>query len=174
MSLVAFSFLPSYPSACDLLFFLFLSNRPMDGRLGSTKVTQIVEERQRFYPIVTGDEFVVHHDVEEQQQNNNNSYDSVTTSEERPTTSSSSSSLSSRSTITNTVEYQVTALTERIAFLTQHLQHQPTDFSTRRGLVALVNKRRRILTILDRNDSERHQSVIKSLGIRHHRPASTQ
>ena len=143
----------------------------MDGRIGSTKVTQLVEERQRFYPIVTGDEFVVHHDVEEQQQNNNNSYDSVTTSEERPTTSSSSSS---KSTITTTVEYQVTALTERIAFLTQHLQHQPTDFSTRRGLVALVNKRRRILTILDRNDAARYQSVIKSLGIRHnHRPASS-
>merc|ERR1719162_867038 len=142
-------------------------------RSSTAQVTQIVEERQRFYPIVPGDEFVVHHDVVENHPNNNNNnrYDSVTTSEELHTMSSSSSS--SSSTITTTVEYQVTALTERIAFLTQHLQHQPTDFSTRRGLVALVNKRRRILTVLDQHDAARYQSVIKSLGIRHHRPAST-
>merc|ERR1719506_3186617 len=86
-------------------------------RSSTAQVTQLVEERQRFYPIVTGEDFVVHHDVVENHPNNNNNrYDSVTTSEELHTMSPSSSlsSSSSRSTITNTVEYQVTALTERI------------------------------------------------------------
>merc|ERR1719506_694289 len=51
-------------------------------RSSTAQVTQLVEERQRFYPIVTGEDFVVHHDVVENHPNNNNNrYDSVTSEE---------------------------------------------------------------------------------------------
>merc|ERR1711957_1097663 len=45
-------------------------------------------------------------------------------------------------------EFQVAGMTERISYLTKHLQKHPKDFSTRRGLVAMVNKRRRLLNYL--------------------------
>lgn len=71
---------------------------------------------------------------------------------------------------TGSPEYQVAGMTERIAFLTQHLKEHPKDFSTRRGLVALVNKRRRLLNYLVREDIERYKSLVASLGIRHKAP----
>lgn len=67
-------------------------------------------------------------------------------------------------------EYQVAGMTERIAYLTKHLQQHPKDFSTRRGLVALVNKRRRLLNYLARENVDRYVSLISSLGIRHRAP----
>lgn len=61
-------------------------------------------------------------------------------------------------------------MTERIAYLTKHLQQHPKDFSTRRGLVALVNKRRRLLNYLYREDETRYVEMVNSLGIRHKAP----
>jgi small subunit ribosomal protein S15 len=68
---------------------------------------------------------------------------------------------------TGSPEYQVAGMTERIRYLTGHLQAHPTDYSTRRGLVALVNKRRRLLNYLSREDAGRYRSLVASLGIRH-------
>jgi len=71
---------------------------------------------------------------------------------------------------TGSPEYQVAGMTERIAYLTKHLQLHPKDFSTRRGLVAMVNKRRRLLNYLAREDETRYVSIVQSLGIRHRAP----
>jgi small subunit ribosomal protein S15 len=68
---------------------------------------------------------------------------------------------------TGSPEYQVAGMTERIAYLTKHMQQHPKDFSTRRGLVALVNKRRRLLNYLVKEDVERYKEIVASLGIRH-------
>ena len=61
---------------------------------------------------------------------------------------------------------QVAILTERIKNLTDHLKNHAKDFSTRRGLLTLVGKRRRILDYLKKNSSENYKQVIESLGIR--------
>lgn len=71
---------------------------------------------------------------------------------------------------TGSPEYQVAGMTERIAYLTGHLQKHPKDFSTRRGLVALVNKRRRLLNYLFRENEEKYVEIVKALGIRHRAP----
>lgn len=71
---------------------------------------------------------------------------------------------------TGSPEYQIAGMTERISYLTQHLQEHPKDFSTRRGLVALVNKRRRLLNYLVREDENRYVEIVNSLGIRHKAP----
>jgi small subunit ribosomal protein S15 len=71
---------------------------------------------------------------------------------------------------TGSPEYQVAGMTERIAYLTKHLQLHPKDYSTRRGLVALVNKRRRLLNYLARESADRYKDLIASLGIRHKAP----
>ncbi|KAL3943437.1 MAG: hypothetical protein SGBAC_002485 [Bacillariaceae sp.] len=71
---------------------------------------------------------------------------------------------------TGSPEYQVAGMTERISYLTKHLQQHPKDFSTRRGLVALVNKRRRLLNYLSREDEVRYVEIVNSLGIRHKAP----
>jgi len=71
---------------------------------------------------------------------------------------------------TGSPEYQVAGMTERIAYLTKHLQQHPKDYSTRRGLVALVNKRRRLLNYLARKDVNRYKALVASLGVRHKAP----
>uniref|UniRef100_A0A7S4N0D3 30S ribosomal protein S15 n=1 Tax=Odontella aurita TaxID=265563 RepID=A0A7S4N0D3_9STRA len=71
-------------------------------------------------------------------------------------------------------EFQVAGMTERITYLTKHLKLHPKDFSTRRGLVALVNKRRRLMNYLFREDIDRYQALVKSLGIRHKAPGRVQ
>jgi small subunit ribosomal protein S15 len=63
-------------------------------------------------------------------------------------------------------EVQVAIFTERIARLTEHLKTNPKDHSSRRGLLKLVGKRRRLLTYLINTDIERYRAVIKELGIR--------
>jgi len=67
-------------------------------------------------------------------------------------------------------EFQVAGMTERINYLTKHLQQHPKDFSTRRGLVAMVNKRRRLLNYLSRENEDRYSSIVQALGIRHKAP----
>jgi len=71
---------------------------------------------------------------------------------------------------TGSPEYQVAGMTERIAYLSGHLKIHPKDFSTRRGLVAMVNKRRRLLNYLFVEDVKRYLELVSSLGIRHKPP----
>ena len=61
---------------------------------------------------------------------------------------------------------QVALLTERIKGLTEHMKSHQKDFHTRRGLLMLVGKRRRLLGYIKAQDIEEYRSLIKSLGIR--------
>ncbi len=63
-------------------------------------------------------------------------------------------------------EVQVAIFTERISRLTEHLKDNPKDHSSRRGLLKLVGKRRRLLNYLSDTDISRYRAVIKELGIR--------
>lgn len=62
---------------------------------------------------------------------------------------------------------QVALFTQRIQQLTQHLINFKKDHSSRRGLVMLVNKRRRLLEYAKRKDPRRYETLIKELGLRH-------
>ncbi len=67
---------------------------------------------------------------------------------------------------TGSAEVQVALLTERIKELTAHLQDHKKDHSSRRGLIMLVNKRRRLLDYLNGKDPERYRTLIQRLGLR--------
>ena len=67
---------------------------------------------------------------------------------------------------TGTPEVQIAIFSKRIAELTEHLKQHPKDHSTRRGLIKLVGKRRRLLNYLTRVDIERYRKVISELGFR--------
>lgn len=67
---------------------------------------------------------------------------------------------------TGAPEVQIALMTQRINDLTAHLKTHAKDHSTRRGLLLLVGKRRRLLNYLMDRDIERYRTVIKSLGIR--------
>ena len=61
---------------------------------------------------------------------------------------------------------QVAILSERIKNLTSHLQVHKTDFATRRGLLMLIGKRRRLLDYLQNEDAEAYSNLIKELELR--------
>lgn len=61
---------------------------------------------------------------------------------------------------------QVAILTDRIHELTEHMKSHKKDFHTRRGLLMLVGKRRRLLSYIKQNDITKYRELIKSLGIR--------
>ena len=67
---------------------------------------------------------------------------------------------------TGSPEGQVAMFTQRINYLTGHLKQNRKDFVTRRSLVALVGKRRKLLDYLKEVDIERYRAIVKSLGIR--------
>jgi small subunit ribosomal protein S15 len=67
---------------------------------------------------------------------------------------------------TGAPEVQIAIFTTRINELTDHLKRHTKDHSTRRGLLKLVGKRRRLLNYLMDRDIERYRSIIKELGIR--------
>ncbi len=67
---------------------------------------------------------------------------------------------------TGRAEVQIALFTHRINALTEHLQRHPKDFSTRRGLLKLVGKRRRLLDYLMREDIARYRAIVEELGIR--------
>ena len=67
---------------------------------------------------------------------------------------------------TGTPEVQIAIFSKRIEELTEHLKRHPKDHSTRRGLLKLVGKRRRLLNYLIASDIERYRAVIRELGIR--------
>ena len=68
---------------------------------------------------------------------------------------------------TGSAEVQVALLTERINDLTEHLRTHTKDHHSRRGLLMLVGKRRRLLRYLERSDVERYRSLVAELGLRH-------
>ena len=63
-------------------------------------------------------------------------------------------------------EVQVALLTERINELTEHLKTHKKDEHSRRGLLIMVGKRKRLLAYLEKIDIERYRSLIAKLGIR--------
>jgi small subunit ribosomal protein S15 len=63
-------------------------------------------------------------------------------------------------------EVQIAIFSTRVSELTEHLKRHPKDHSTRRGLLKLVGKRRRLLNYLMNNDIARYRVVITELGIR--------
>ena len=67
---------------------------------------------------------------------------------------------------TGNTRVQVALLTERINELTEHLRSNSKDHHSRRGLLMLVGKRRRLLGYLQRKDLEGYRALIKDLGLR--------
>jgi small subunit ribosomal protein S15 len=61
---------------------------------------------------------------------------------------------------------QVAVFTKRVENLTEHLKTHKKDFSSRRGLLILVNRRKRLLEYLKNNDKSRYEIVIAKLGLR--------
>ena len=71
-----------------------------------------------------------------------------------------------KETNTGSIEGQIALLTERISQISGHLQQNKKDFSTHRGLMQLVGKRRRLLNYLQKHNLESYRSLIEKLGIR--------
>ncbi|MTI60706.1 MAG: 30S ribosomal protein S15 [Firmicutes bacterium] len=67
---------------------------------------------------------------------------------------------------TGSPEVQIALLTARIKQLTGHLKEHKSDFHSRRGLLKMVGKRKRLLGYLKKKDIERYRNLISSLGIR--------
>jgi small subunit ribosomal protein S15 len=67
---------------------------------------------------------------------------------------------------TGSAEVQVALLTERINHLTEHLRAHRKDHHSRRGLLMMVGRRRRLLRYLERSDLERYRKVVADLGLR--------
>ena len=67
---------------------------------------------------------------------------------------------------TGSPEVQVALLTDRINHLTEHLKVHKKDHHSRRGLLMLVGRRRRLLDYLKNNDIERYRALIARLGLR--------
>jgi small subunit ribosomal protein S15 len=67
---------------------------------------------------------------------------------------------------TGSAEVQVALLTERINELTQHLRAHGKDHHSRRGLLMMVGRRRRLLRYLERSDVERYRRLVAELGLR--------
>ena len=67
---------------------------------------------------------------------------------------------------TGSAEVQIALLTARINELTEHLREHSKDHHSRRGLLMLVGKRRRLLQYLQRSDIERYRALIGELGLR--------
>jgi small subunit ribosomal protein S15 len=67
---------------------------------------------------------------------------------------------------TGSAEVQVALLTERINQLTEHLRGHSKDHHSRRGLLMMVGKRRRLLRYLEASDLERYRKVVSDLGLR--------
>jgi small subunit ribosomal protein S15 len=67
---------------------------------------------------------------------------------------------------TGSPEVQIALLSERIGQLTEHFKTHLKDHGSRRGLLMLVSKRRRLLDYLKKYDSERYKGVVQKLGLR--------
>jgi small subunit ribosomal protein S15 len=67
---------------------------------------------------------------------------------------------------TGSAEVQIALLTQRINELTEHLRDHRKDHHSRRGLLMMVGKRRRLLQYLERSDLDRYRAVVAELGLR--------
>ena len=67
---------------------------------------------------------------------------------------------------TGSPEVQVALLTSRIRHLTEHMREHKHDFHSRRGLLQMVGRRRRLLKYLQKKDVERYRTLIGRLGLR--------
>ncbi|HEY1112298.1 MAG TPA: 30S ribosomal protein S15 [Chitinophagaceae bacterium] len=67
---------------------------------------------------------------------------------------------------TGSIEGQIALLTERISQISGHLQQNKKDFSTHRGLMQLVGKRRRLLNYLQKHNLTGYRELIEKLGLR--------
>jgi small subunit ribosomal protein S15 len=68
---------------------------------------------------------------------------------------------------TGSSEVQIAIISKNISTLTEHLKNNKKDFHARKGLINMVNKRRKLLNYLKRKSSDRYTSLIKILCIRH-------
>jgi small subunit ribosomal protein S15 len=67
---------------------------------------------------------------------------------------------------TGSADVQIAILTERINRLSEHLRANSKDHASRRGLLQLIGRRKRLLSYLRKEDKERYQTLIQRLGIR--------
>ena len=67
---------------------------------------------------------------------------------------------------TGSAEVQIAILTERINTLGDHFKNHKNDFHSRRGLLSLVGRRRRLLTYLKKKDIKKYESVLEKLNLR--------
>lgn len=67
---------------------------------------------------------------------------------------------------TGSTEVQVAILTKKVSDLTKHLKEHKKDFDSRRGLLMMVGKRRRLLNYLKKNDEEKYAKIIADLGLK--------
>ena len=67
---------------------------------------------------------------------------------------------------TGSAEVQIAVISERINNLTKHFKNHNNDVQSKRGLLALVNKRKKLLSYLSKKDTSKYQDLIKKLNIR--------
>ena len=67
---------------------------------------------------------------------------------------------------TGSPEVQIALLSERINYLTSHLKSHLKDHASRRGLIMMVNKRRRLLDYLNRRNPDRYREIVERLSLR--------
>ena len=67
---------------------------------------------------------------------------------------------------TGSPEVQIALLSDRINYLTSHLKLHMKDHASRRGLIMMVNKRRRLLDYLNRRDPDRYREIVDRLSLR--------
>ncbi|NEO99593.1 MAG: 30S ribosomal protein S15 [Symploca sp. SIO2E9] len=67
---------------------------------------------------------------------------------------------------TGSTDLQIAMLTTRITQLSEHLKNNKKDHSSRRGLLKIIGRRKRLMSYLRKTDQERYQALIKRLGIR--------
>jgi small subunit ribosomal protein S15 len=67
---------------------------------------------------------------------------------------------------TGSAEVQIALLTTRIIYLTEHFRSHKKDFHSRRGLLKIVNQRRKMLDYLKSKDAERYKKILKELNLR--------
>ena len=67
---------------------------------------------------------------------------------------------------TGSAEVQVAMLTQKISELTEHMKSNKKDFATKRGLLMMVGKRKRLLSFLKEKNLEGYRDLVKKLGIR--------
>ncbi len=67
---------------------------------------------------------------------------------------------------TGSPEVQIAILTERIKNLTEHIKINKKDVHSRRGLIGMVNKRRKLLKYIQKKDPAKYEKIVKELGIR--------